>query len=450
MSNSTYHPSGAVITRALITSFSGANTDITPVIAGFEIEQSMDMVGYLGYLTIGEGVGVLENFKLRGEEKLDLEIVSRDLNTKVELKAQIYKIDNVTTGNSNDKLFYRIHFLSRVNYEASKKRIIMPFQNVTAGYAAEQLFRKFFSELSPLSTRTTLPYNTKAFSINDDSKRAFYVQPTAGDIKVIIPNYSPTEAIYFMSLKSYSTDSSSSSFKFFETYSGFYFVTDEFLIKRAIDNPSEIIDLVYLPVSTLDPRAAALHVKLIESFSNDSRVDTALDLAVGGYRNKCIEIDLIRRNVVEKSFSYLDNLKYTGMDGQKVNISDDVHTPEFIKQTFNDNNAKRFLIFRDYSQTGDNPTTLRADQYYSEIASNRMFHEHHMNTTSVSVKLKGRLDIEPGRVVNIDATEFNVGTRSKQDNNQLSGRYLVRGVTHILDGNTLHTNLKLVKYNWSK
>lgn len=446
-----YNPSQARITKALVTSFSGRSIEITTSIGGFEITHSMDMVGYRGHLRVLDSVGLLENFALRGEEKLDLEILSTDINTKVNLKAQIYKIDNVTAGQSSDRLYYKIHFVSRVNYEASKKKVIMPFEDESASYAAEQIFRKYFSELDELGSANPLPYNVKAYTIKDDRQRNFYIQSTEGKLKAIIPNYTPTEAMHFMAQRSYSTDSKSSSFKFFETYDSFYYVTDEFLIKRAIEDESNIIDLIYLPTVSLDPRDASVHIKLIESFKNDKRVDTATDLASGGYANKAIEIDLVRRNVVERVFKYTDYLEYSGMDGNIVKLGDDVHTPEFIDSTFNENNAKKFMIFRDFSRPGDNPQTIRADQYYTEIASNRMFYNHHLGTTMLTVGLKGRLDIQAGKMVKIDAPEFNTAEgKGKDFNKQLSGRYLVNTVVHELDGNILKTQLKLVKYNWSK
>lgn len=447
--SSTYTPSSAVVTKAVITTFSGQTKPIDALIGAFEITQSLDKPGYTGFLKIVDSVGLLEKFKLRGEEKLDLEILSRDLNTKISLQTHVYKIDNVKTGGVNDRLFYDVYFMSRVNFEAMKKRIIMPFQNVTAAGVVEQLFRKYFSELEPLTSVASLPYNAKAFNLSDDTNKKFYLQPTSGELKVIIPNYTPTEAMNFMSMKSYSLDSSSSSFRFFETYDSFYYVTEEFLIKKANDNPSEIIELVYAPVGTLDPRDAALQVRLIESFTNDVRINSISDILSGGYSNKAVEIDLIRRNMEERNFYYRDNVKYLGMSGQKASISDDVHSEEFIEKTFNNNNAKRFIIIRDFGRVGDNPSNIRADQFYTEIASNKMFHEHHLNATSVNVFLKGRLDIQAGKVIKINAPEFNIKDK-KEENQQLSGNYLVHSVVHNLDGNTLKTKLRLVKYNWSK
>lgn len=455
-----YNPSQARVTKALVTSFSDRKIDITATIGAFEIAQSLDQVGYRGYLVVLDSIGLLENFALRGEEKLDLEIVGTDFNTKIELKAQIYKINDVAITQPNDRLSYKIHFVSRVNYEASKKKVILPFQDETAGYVAEQIFRKYFSELSESNDLEILPYGVKAFSMNEDSKRKFYIQSTEGELKGVIPNFTPTEAMYFLMQRSYSTDSKSSSFRFFENYDGFHFVTDEFLIKRAVEDaakaqnenrkPRYLVDLIYLPSPPLTPNYAEIHTRLIESFKNDSRVDTAADLISGGYSNKAIEIDLIRRNVIERNFHYTDYLNYADMNGENIKISDDVHTPEFIDNTFNENNAKRFMIFRDFSQTGDNPSTIRADQFYTEISSNRMFYRHHMNTTAVSVGVKGRLDIQAGKVVRIDVPDISVGQDGQEANRQLSGNYLVDTVVHQLEENTLRTRLRLIKYNWSR
>lgn len=455
--STSYNPSHARVTQALITSFSNREIDATAMIGGFEINQSLDQVGYHGYLVVIDSIGLLENFALRGEEKLDLTILGTDLNTVINLKSQIYKIDNVSIVQPLNRLTYKIHFVSRVNYEASKKKVIMPFEDETAGYIAEQIFRRYFSELTPYELHE-LPYNTQCYSIQDDSKRKFYVEPTEGHLKCVVPNLTPTEAMHFMAQRSYSRESNSSAFRFFENYDGFYFVTDEFLIQRAIEEAEKakkenrpakyLIDLIYLTETTLEPSYAEVHTRLIEYIKNDKRIDTSADILSGGYANKAIEIDLVRRNVIEKNFYYEDYANYTGMSGNKAKISDDVHTPDFIEKTFDENNAKRFLIFRDFSQVGDNPSPLRADQYYAEISSNKMFYRHHLNTTAISVGVKGRLDIQAGKIVRIDMPELSI-KKDRQFNQQLSGNYLVDAVTHNLDENTLRTHLRLIKFNWS-
>lgn len=457
--STTFQPSHARIVKAEVASFAGRKYSIEAMITGFDITHSMGQVGYTGYLTVLDTVGFLENFPLRAEETLDLEIIGTDYQTRIFIKAQIIKVDGVQMAPPGDRLNYRIHFISKINYEAVNKKVILPFENLKASDVAEQVFRTYFSELEEISTTPTLPYDAKAFKIKDDNRRTFYLQPTEGELKGIIPNYTPTEAMFFLTQRSYSTNSKSSSFRFFENYDGFHYVTDEFLIRRAIDEaerakdenrrPKYLVDLNYVASLSLEPVDAELQTRVIEYISNDNRIDSASDLISGGYANKAIEIDLIRRNMVEKSFHYLDFLDYASMDGQRIKISEDVHTEEYIAQTFNDNNAKRFMIFRDFGQTGDNPSPLRADQYYSEIVSNRLFYQHHLKNTGVTVGLKGRLDIQAGKIVRMDIAEFNVKLQ-RNWNEQLSGNYLVESVTHSLDQNTLRTKLKLVKYNWSK
>jgi len=455
-----FNSSQARVTKAEVKSFSGRTYSIAAMIGGFEISHSLDQVGYRGHLKVLDSVGFLENFTMRGEETLDLEILGTDFQTKISFAAQIYKIDSVQMASTGDKLTYKLHFVSRISYEAAKKKVIMPFQEESAAYAAEQIFRRFFSELdTPTSLVGPLPYRVSAYGMKDDPQRNFYIQETEGKLKAIIPNLTPSEAMFFLTQRSYSTDSQSCSFRFFENYDGFHYVTDEFLIKRAIEDellaqterrrPKYLVDLIYIPNASLEPVDAEVQTRLIESISNDMRVDTSSDLMSGGYANKAIEIDLIRRDVIEKNFYYKDFLNYTNMNGQAVKLSEDVHTSEFIEETFNDNNAKRFMIFRDFGQSGDNPSTIRADQYYSEIISNKMFYKHHLGTTSVSVGVKGRLDIQAGKVVRITVSEFNI-KKDKTYNQQLSGNYLVESVAHQLDDNTLRTRIKLIKYNWSQ
>jgi hypothetical protein len=74
-------------------------------------------------------------------------------------------------------------------------------------------------------------------------------------------------------------------------------------------------------------------------------------------------------------------------------------------------------------------------------------YQYHLNSTAISVDLKGRLDIQAGNVVNISVKDLDQ-SKDKKDNNQLSGNYLVHTVKHAVDGGNLRTSLRLVKYNW--
>lgn len=452
-----FNPSAVTIEEALIQSYDGkASLDISGLSIKMSLNSSVDAVAYQGSIQIFDAVGLLENnnFKIRGEEKLKLVLKTYDLKDTqpLELNVQVFKVTDIQPSEANDGIVYTLSFISQISYEASKRRIRSAFQNVSASTIAKQLFSKYFGQLSTGNTdnrtKEDLPFDGKKYRIKNTKGKTFYIQPTLGLLKAVIPNYIPTEAMSFLCSKSYSTKSPSCTYRFFETYDGFFYATDEFLIKRYIDNKDNIETFAYNPFNSLDPSEQELQVNTLETFTNPNRIDTSADLFSGGYRSKVIEVDLTRRRVRNFNFDYDKDAKYFDMSGNKRTKKGDVHTPDFIKDTFTEENSKRFLLFKDYYD--DKTGSLRANQYYPEIIANRLSYGHHLNNTFVSATTKGRLDLRPGNVIDVIVEKLSALQNEKiQYNEQLSGKYMIKSVTHDIEENILTTSLGLVKYDWS-
>lgn len=447
-----FNPSNCQILEATIRSHGKPKgTNINGMIGKINFNQSIAMTAWMGSITVYDTTGFLENYPLRGEEELILRLNSLDLNHEIDLNTQIYKIDNVYTTENNDGVSYVLHFMSKGSYAAGTRRVIRSFKDRPASEIVSSLFKEFIANYSPQKrVDENLPFSTKKYNLlgDDNRGRKLYIQPTNGYLRAIIPNYVTSKAMRFISSKSFSVNAQSSSYRFFETFDGYYFVTDEFLIKSAINNKDKVINLFYDSFVSLDPTKVVDQIRTIESLSNVKRVDVGSDIHGGGYVNKVIEVDYVRRKINENVFNYTKDAKYVDTTGNIPKISSDIHSVDFIKDTFNDENAKRFVIFKDYSQEGDIPSNLRADQYYSEIISRRTAQQHHMNSIQISIGLKGRLDISAGSIININATGFS-GNNDKKPNEQISGNYLVHSVSHNIDKDILKTSAELIKYDWS-
>ena len=424
--------------------------DITAMIGRVAFTQSIYSAAWLGSVTVLDTIGLLENFPLRGEEDFHLKLEAADLEFVVELKTRIYKIGNVETLEANKGLTYTIEFVSKTTYDASTRRVITSYKDQTGSSIIESLFKRYFSDFKT-STNINgkeLPYNTKQYSLNGEHNkgRKLYVQPTNGKLRVVIPNYTADKAMKFITLKSYSATTTSSSFRFFETFEGYFFGTEEFLIKYAIDNKN-VIEMFYDAYVVLNPKTVEQQVRTIETLSNNKRVDVPSDIHNGGYMNTVIEVDYVRRKVNELVFDYSNDAKFIDSAGKVTKISPDMHSEKFIADTFTKENSMRMMVFKDYSQEGDIPGNLRGDQHYNEIASRRIAHQHHINEVGVTIGLKGRLDIAAGNLIFINASKFS-GNKIKEPNNKLSGNYLVATVTHVVDKGILQTVASLIKFSW--
>lgn len=446
----TFGSSSYEITEVKITNYSGSKTlDITGIITSVSLSQSIDRPAWTGSMAVLDNIGVIEQFPLRGEEKLDISIKTYDTNTEINLKAQIVKIDNVTPTGTNDGATYTVSFISRLSFNANTKKVVKSFKDKKASTSAKSIFNEYYGNTV---FKRTLSNEVEEFSLtNKEYKNIhFYVHPSKGLLRTVIPNYSPWKSLSFLSKKAYSPNSSSSSFRFFETYDSFYWVTDEFLIKEAIDKKN-VISLTYEPDTSRDPKDAINQIKRIDQLSNPRRVDTNADMVNGGYKNRIIEIDLLRRKVTDKVHDFMDE-DIMNMDGEykKVSEKDVIHTKEFIDDNFTKQNARRYLLFTDYQtnpKLEGSESQLRGNQHYAEIISDRISYRHHLSSTSIDASLKGRLDIEAGKLVRIELA--NLSNENRKVNEQLYGNYIVHSASHSFEQGVLNTNLTLIKYDWS-
>lgn len=448
MANETLTPSRVVVNRALLSSYDGSKTQtIAPLITEINISQSVDNTAFRGSIKLRDDISLLEQFPLRAEERLELEIQSNDLDTKKRLDLQIFKIDNVSTNDANDGVSYYIHFVSRITFESSRRKIIESFSNKSINQIVRILFNEYFSKVD--KTDDPLPLGGQRYSVRNNERKSLIIQPTENLFNCIIPNYTPSEAMYFLATRAYINQSlSSCSYRFFETLDEYMFVSDDYLVKKAIDG-DEVIDLVYSPFVSKDTRDINQQILSIEVLENQRRADISSDLYSGGYTNKILELDLIRGEARNIDFNYLeDGNRFTNTSGNQGDERSRVHTDAFIRDTFTQENAKPHIIFRDYADEGDIPGTLRGEQYIAEITSRRIAYHHHLNNTVVSVSLSGRLDFKPGQMVNIEIFELTSADR-RSLNPQLSGNYLIHTTNHNIQHDELSTTMKLIKYDWS-
>lgn len=448
-----FAPSVCEVLNAVITSHSGnKKTDIAQMVTKFEINQSMNSMSYYGSITVQDSIGLLETFPLRSEETLDLKIKGYDLNTEVNMKTHIFRIDNIQASESSGQVVYNINFVSNISYNASKRKITKAYQSSISDIS-KKVFNTYFASLGNTryldDNNRTLEFATARHTISEEPDRSLFVQPTANMVKCVIPNMIPTEAMHFLYTQAYQPETPSNSFKFFETLKNFYFASDEYFIKTA--QRKDLVNLFYAPASSVDGTRTTDQTNRVEEIRIISKgIDTASDIFSGGYKNRVMELDLVRRQVVMNEFDYSKDASYIDMSGNPRNLADNPHTAQFREDTFTEENARDFIVFKDYQQVGDIPSSLHTDRYMPQIISNRLSYHEHLHATIVSCSMKGRIDIMPGMIVNLDIKSLD-GISNLSRNATLSGRYMVETTRHMRDDeNILNATLTLVKFDWSK
>ena len=401
---------------------SDRSINISGLIPSIVIEESLDYDCIRGVITLHDSIGFLEDLPVRGEETLTI-VLEDALREKRTYELFIYKAMNINIKDTNDGLTYDLHFISKGRYEVSKRKIVRAFDN-------------------PISTIAEIIFSTYYPAGKD-----CIIEDTDDKFRCTIPTFTPPQAMNFLTSRAYSEKSPSCSFRFFETYDNFYFVSDEFLIKRAKDDPDLIKEFTYNEAIDKSGKQFLAQMQNLKKIENSERVNTITDLNVGAYRSNVIELDIMRRKVTNRRYNYLEvKDKYAS---SPVGSTEGIHSESFVNDFFTEENENRYLAVKDYASIGDISGAIRGEQYLPEITTNRIAYRQRLNNTIVYATAHGRFDLSSGDIIKLVIPDFSVPTGQQRENNkQLSGHYLVNSCTHRFIRDEHDVQLKLVKYDW--
>lgn len=404
--------------------------NIVNLITNINIIESVSNDSIRGSLKVMESSGVLEDYPIRGEESLFLDIED-PLGNRQYYYLFVYKVDNVITSFSNDRLSYTLHFVTRQRFNADQKRVTAAYDEYVSKIAEEIFNNNYITSQPP---RTTITNPNKFLEIEN----------TEGKVKLIIPRMTPAQSIKMLESRAYSSTSPSCSFRFFESSRSFYFVTDEYLYGKAI-NEDKIFNFSYADNISRDNSTFLTRMANLETFRNTSRVDTFDELHGGTYRNVVISLDINNRVVETLDYNYVDNRDsyFRGLSGTGQS---DRHSDTFTNSVFTAENARRMIMVKDY--VGEQTGQLRGEQFLPEIAANRLAYFKNLNSITVSASGPGRLDVTCGDFIRVNIPEFRHASENRKPNRQLSGIYMVESVTRSFNKDVYANEYTLVKRNW--
>lgn len=424
------------LVSATLISYSGdIRQPLDGVMSEFNIEESINTDSLRGSAKLTDKIGILQDLPIRGEETLEL-VIKDVLGIERSYTMSVYKVSNVNISTTNDGVTYRIHFVSKSRFKASFRRIIDSY-NTNTSNIAKDIYDKYYKD--------------------NENEKQLILEDTFGIFQCVIPNYTPMQAMNFLASRSYSLKSKSSSFRFFETYDNYYFISDEQLIRNATDNPDNIKELVYSEaIDKSGEKDLVGELQNIIKISHNDHVNSLSDLLAGAYRSHTIEVDLTRKAVTlpqkktSRSWSYLDRSYFStsGKKSDQLNEDNEPHSKQFIEDFYTEENQKRYLVIKDYAQDYQS-RQIKGNQHLPEIAMNRTAYRHALMRTALDITINGRFDINAGDVIQLNIPNFVFTPGAKEGlNNQLSGKYLVYQVVHsfVFDVHTI--GLKVVKYNW--
>lgn len=437
--------------------------DITLMIAMIDIRESIYNTSMQVDIDVLDTQNVLSDFPIVGEETLILELSDAyaDESVPIKLELNVTAVTNLRILPKNDGVSYRLELVSRPSFKAKIRRILTSFEKPPHEIAID-IFNEAYERITDTSTMshysnkliddmktiagTEGQYGSSQYNIFDlQDGRSFTVEGTDSDVRCVIPNYIPEQAMnYLCSISLNRTSSPSCSFRFFETKNGYFYVTDEFLYRQAItgENQARVKVMHYSSVPTQDVLQSNIQYNKIKSLNIMKYSNSLDDLYSGAYNTNIISLDVL--------YGRVENIRYTTEDVKRTfngieNDNVDKHSDLFMDNVFNQENERVRTFVKNYDMFSD--VQIRGDQFLPVIATSRSSYEHRTKTTALSATIDGRLDMSAGDIVELNIGELNTNN-SRNIDYKLSGKYLVSAVQNTVKSGKLETTMTLIKYGW--
>ena len=395
--------------------------DISKSVVSLDIYESIFQNTLSGTVRLKETDGYPEHFPLVGTEYLFVE----------------FAIDYL----GHERVFnreFRIRKLGDQSFPQREERL----------YTLELVSPEFFKSMS---SRMTKRYRgTCVEAVEDimktqleiDETRLHAVERTSGTIDVLIPNYTPLQAInYFTALSLTEASPYACNFLFYETLDGFYFKS----IRGILQKYSEGKEVATFQVDANKVTGAQV-IDEAQAFSSIIRIhqeqmfDVLSDVTTGVLRSRMLHLDFFARQYKEVNSRYTETFEaFKGDHLDKFPLY-----PENFDQSV-DKNTKLFTVLSDTSSSEsayrkqNEGTVSRNRIYESVVLRNRQLREiQHLRTV---LEVPGQPNLRAGTVVilNYPSTRLivdaphNLSAPVSQTPTPFhSGRHLVTNVRHNL------------------
>jgi len=386
-----------------------------------------------GNIQIVDGVGLMESVPIIGEETIQIQVKTKGLVRQrnsnlipgpfegsqnegiINLKFRVVKILNIMKLNEGI-VTYKLSFVSEeaiLNLKQKVKKSALDPVTLAPRKISDvvkSLYRQFFQR-----------------GRGGRAKRIF-VEPTKNLTDLIIPNQTPFKAFNFLASRAVSAGKQAigSSFVFYESIRGFFFISMETLMagggmgySTVAGAPGSPTELVYTtpeePVkevyvvqpkrmgsSTDEATNIAIEMTAVDAYSFSSNFDVLENLSSGMYANRLLTHDLVRMKYDTLDFNMHDPTSIS----EETRIDPDTGATEVMETQRQPSDAKNFSDSFTHLGTGKLATekqdALGAPEsvmsfYPSNFAHDVRFKED-LGSRGVKGEVRSKLNLIPNRV----------------------------------------------------
>ena len=411
------------ITHCKILTTSGKSFDILPVVQDIIIYESIFSQSISGTITIQDTTDLVNNGPILGEEKLQIKLLTPQVNEKPEtvidytkIPLDIYKI-GALMGESEKSNVVTLHFASQEIYKNAISRISRSYKG-----SCSEIVDKIFRDKEYL-----------------DSDKQLTIEETNGLRKIIFPSMKPFKAIDMLCRQSNSKNfKNSPSYLFYETTKGYNFRSVDGLCSQEHKMMYEenIPDRVEGGVKNIDT-----NLRTINSFSIVAPRDTTENVYEGMLSSNTKVHDIYNKKINYFTYNYFDEFDNDIHLEKKPYISE---TKDKIsnKGLADYSNAVNFVTITSSGKSFDEPDNYpyAPDDLEKIIMRRTSRLRQFQNSITLNMTVPGNTSIQAGDVLHISIGASSTVTDRTDDPNY-TGKYLITKIRH-----TFNNGLKEVRH----
>ena len=403
--------------------------DLKAAWSDFNIYEDLFGSYLTGNIQIVDGVGFAESVPIIGEETIHIQVKTKGIVREreqqgipgpfegsqnegiINLKFRVVKISEITKLNDGIQT-YKLSFVSEEAILNLKQKVRKSALDPTS--------------LEPRKISDVVKSLYKQFFKRGRTAKKLFVEPTKNLTDLIIPNQTPFKAFNFLASRAVSAGKHAmgSSFVFYESVRGFFFISMETLMAggglgystlaglrgtpselvfTALEDPVKetyVVQPKRLGAQSDEATNVAVEMTAVDSYSFSSNFDVLQNLSKGMYANRLLTHDLVRMKYDTLDFNLLEPT------GEQTKVNEATGATEVLEFLIQAADAKNFTDSFTHLGTGKLATEKQdalgspesmMSFYPTNFAHDVRFKED-LGAQGVKGGVKSNLNIIPNRV----------------------------------------------------
>jgi len=415
----------------------GERIDIFRFLVSISIVESIYNKTISGEIKIKDGTGLSEIAPIIGSEILEISFHNPASDTIYKTRFVIVELKNrIPMTGSKRGMTYTLSFISEEELKSERTRISKKYRG-TIPEIVERIYDEYLKtqkrkqeDAGADEAETGDEVNQGFLDLaNRKSNSLFVPYDASGTHEIVIPNWTPLDAIHILSGRSVSRQSKAANFLFFETLNNFNFVSVDSLIRKP---PKR--NYLYM-----EKNLAQNDVERESTFINNFKIKKSFQnplaaLQKGIYSGTLITHDIVRKKIEKTTYNYRKEFSKRQHLGEYPLIQE--------KNALNPHRYASSTIFM-YPKHKGLHTALDNSNFSELWAIQGNSHRHEITAISATVNIPGDTGISAGDIVFFDLHMFKEGNERIQ-NPYLGGRYMIHSLTHIFTTESYEINMNVV------